>query len=228
VRSVGVTLSSPQAEVARARIRELGLERRCEVRVADYRELTGEWFDAIASIGMYEHVGRDQLPAYARTVRDLLRPGGLFLNHGITRLTPRTRNDRSFIARFVFLDGELHPITDVLLAIQRADLEIRDLESLREHYTLTLRRWVANLAANRTAAIDAAGAERERVWRLYMSGAAGAFARGELSIFQTLAAAPGARHRLPLARTGLTARRPRAAAMIEEPLEDGPSPTTAT
>jgi cyclopropane-fatty-acyl-phospholipid synthase len=203
VRAVGVTLSESQADVARARVRAAGLADRCDVRVADYREIADGPFDAIASVGMYEHVGRRGLDQYARTVAALLRPGGLFLNHGITRLTPGPGHDRTFVARFVFPDGELHPVTDILSAMQNADLEVRDLESLREHYALTLQRWLANLDAKRDAAVQAAGPERERIWRLYMTGAASAFEYGELSVFQTLAARPGASHRLPLTRRGV-------------------------
>jgi cyclopropane-fatty-acyl-phospholipid synthase len=200
VRAVGVTLSPPQADAARRRIREAGVEDVCEVRVADYREVADGPYDAIASIGMYEHVGRAEVAGYVRKLASLVRPGGLILNHGITRLTPGARGNKTFISRFVFPDGELHPLTTVLRAVESAGLELRDVESLREHYVLTLHRWVANLAADRAAAIEAADPERERIWRLYMTASASGFEDGDISIFQTLAAKPGAAHRLPLGR----------------------------
>jgi len=200
VAAVGVTLSEGQARAARERARAAGVASRCEIRVADYRELGQESFDAVASVGMYEHVGRSHLPVYAQTVRDLLAPGGLFLNHGIARLAAVPSRGPTFISTFVFPDGELHPVADLAGALHEAGMEVRDLESLREHYALTLRRWVANLAAHRDAAITEVGAERERIYRLYMTGAADAFERAELSVFQTLATRPGQRHRLPLIR----------------------------
>lgn len=184
VHAVGVTLSDSQARAARERAGAAGVASRCDIRVADYREIRGESFDAVASVGMYEHVGRSHLAAYARRVRDLLTPGGLFLNHGIARLAPPSDRERTFISAFVFPDGELHPFGDLARALEEAGMEVRDLESLREHYALTLRRWVANLAANRDAAIREAGPERERIYRRYMTGAADAFQRGELSVFQ--------------------------------------------
>jgi cyclopropane-fatty-acyl-phospholipid synthase len=203
VRAVGVTLSEPQAELARERIREAGLSDRCEIRVADYREVDDGPYDKIASVGMYEHVGRAQLATYMASARSLLRPGGLFLNHGIVRLASTPGDDKSFIARYVFPDGELHALADVLAAMEQAGLEVRDVHSLREHYRLTLRRWVENLARAREEAIALAGEERERVWRLYMTGSAQSFERGEISIHQVLAAAPGAPHELPLGREEL-------------------------
>ena len=204
-RAVGVTLSEPQAELARARIRDAGLSERCEIRVADYREVDDGPYDKVASVGMYEHVGRAQLGEYVGRVTRLLRAGGLFLNHGIVRAQPRPWDKHSFIARYVFPDGELHPVGAVVDAMEQAGLEIRDDESLREHYALTLRRWVANLSANRDAAIAEAGTERERVWRLYMTGSAVAFEAGDISVHQVLAYKPGAPHELPLAREALLA-----------------------
>jgi cyclopropane-fatty-acyl-phospholipid synthase len=205
VRAVGITLSEPQAEYARERVADAGLADRCEIRVADYREVPDGPFDKIASIGMVEHVGAAKLGDYARTLRALLQPGGLLLNHGITRAAPRGWDDKSFVARFVFPDGELESLGTTVRALELAGLEVRDVESLREHYSLTLRRWLANLAAGREAAIAEAGEERERIWRLYMTGAARTFDSGEISVHQVLTAAPGAEHRLPLAR-GASAR----------------------
>jgi cyclopropane-fatty-acyl-phospholipid synthase len=200
VTGVGVTLSEPQAELARERIREAGLSKRLEVRVADYREIRDGPFDKIVSIGMYEHVGRAELGRYAGAVRGLLRRGGLFLNHGIAQLASSSPRGETFISRYVFPAGELHPVAAITEAMQRNGLEVRDVESLREHYPLTLRRWVANLKAHRAAAIDVAGSERERAWRLFMLGSAQAFEAGEITVYQVLAARTGAPHGLPLQR----------------------------
>ena len=203
VRALGVTLSEPQAELARRRIEAAGLSDRAEVQVLDYRELEGESFDKIASVGMYEHVGRAQLGTYVGAVRKLLRPGGLFLNHGITRMSAPRPHGPTFISRYVFPDGDLHPVNDIVSALESGGFEIRDVESLREHYALTLRRWVANLAAHREEAIAEVGSERERVWRLYMLGSAQGFEGGEIGVYQTLAARDGAAPALPLDRSDL-------------------------
>jgi len=201
--ALGVTLSEQQAEGAQERIRDAGVEDHCEVRVADYRELDDEQFDAIASVGMYEHVGRNQLGIYVRAIKRMLRAGGTFLNHGITRLSTAPTSRRTFIQRFVFPDGELHPLSDLLTEMHDAGLEVRDVESLREHYALTLRHWVQNLTDARDAAIREAGSEIERIWRLYMTGSASAFAAGEISVFQTVAVHRGEQHRLPYNRIRL-------------------------
>ncbi len=203
VRALGVTLSEPQAELANRRIEAAGLSDRAEVRVLDYREIEEQPFDKIASVGMYEHVGRSQIDTYVDAVRRLLRPGGLFLNHGITRLHAAPSRGPTFIGRYVFPDGELHPVNDIIGALEAGGFEIRDVESLREHYALTLRRWVANLAAGRDEAVAEVGSERERVWRLYMLGSAQGFEGGEIGVYQTLAALDGAAHALPLDRADL-------------------------
>jgi cyclopropane-fatty-acyl-phospholipid synthase len=203
VDAVGVTLSPSQAAVARRRVEQAGLGDACEIRVADYRDLSDGGFDAVASVGMYEHVAGSDYGAYARTVAGLLAPGGRFLNHGIAHIKPGPDHDRTFMRRFVFPDAELKPVTQILRALEESGLELRDVESLREHYVLTLRRWLANLAANREGAIRAGGRERERVWRLYMTGAADAFRTGEITVFQSLVVRPGADHRLPLTRSWL-------------------------
>jgi cyclopropane-fatty-acyl-phospholipid synthase len=204
-RGVGVTLSQPQAELARERVREAGLSGAIEIRVADYREVTDGPFDKIASVGMYEHVGRAELGRYAAAVAGLLRPGGLFLNHGITRLVSEQPDSDTFITRYIFPDGELHPITDIQTAMLGAGFEVRDVESLREHYPLTLRRWLANLNARRSEAVALVGEERERAWRLYMLASAQGFEAGEISIYQVLAARLGSGHELPLTRADLLA-----------------------
>ena len=207
VRGVGVTLSDAQAELARERIPRLGLGDQVEIRVCDYRRVNDGPYDKIASVGMYEHVGQSQLDVYVSHLHRLLRPGGLFLNHGITRLRQVPRGEDTMIARYIFPDGELHPVTDVLRSMEGSDLEIRDLESLREHYVLTLRRWVANLDERREEAIGEVGEMRVRAWRLYLVGSARAFATGEISVFQVLSARGGAAHGLPLSRRALAATR---------------------
>ena len=207
VRGLGVTLSPVQAEVARRRIAAARLDGVLEVRVADYRELSEGGFDAVASVGMYEHVAARDYGAYAGTVARLLAPGGRFLNHGIAHIQAGPDHDRTFMRRFVFPDAELKPVTQILHALEGAGFELRDVESLREHYVLTLRRWLANLEAGREAAIAAGGAERERVWRLYMTGAANAFATAEITVFQSLLVQRGSAHRLPLTRAWLTSPR---------------------
>ena len=206
VSGVGVTLSDAQAALARERVASRGLSDRIEIRVQDYRELDDGPFDKIASVGMYEHVGRGELDHYARTVHALLKPGGLFLNHGIARLHSEAPDKDTFIYRYVFPDGELSPVTDVMTSLQGAGLEVRDVESLREHYPLTLRRWLANLHAHRDEAVADIGDERERVWRLYMLASALGFEAGDVTVYQTLTTRPGAPHGLPLRREGAVPR----------------------
>jgi cyclopropane-fatty-acyl-phospholipid synthase len=205
VRAVGVTLSEPQARLARERAREQGLSHRVDIRVADYRELAGEQFDKIASVGMYEHVGRAELKEYVGRIAALLRPGGLFLNHGITRLYSQAPTSDTFITRYVFPDGELHPISDLTEAMQAAGFEVRDTESLRDHYPLTLRRWVANLLEHREQATAIAGPERVRAWHLYMLGSAQGFEDEDIAIYQVLSVRHGAPGNLPLDRMELLA-----------------------
>ena len=205
VRGVGVTLSEPQGELARQRVRGQGLSDRVEIRVSDYRQIGDGPFDKIVSVGMYEHVGASELGHYASTVAGLLRPGGLFLNHGVTRLNSEQPGYDTFISRYIFPDGELHPVTQIQTAMRSAGLEVRDVESLREHYPLTLRRWLANLEAARPKAVALVGPERERAWRLYILGSALGFEDGEVSVYQVLAARRGADHGLPLTRSDLLA-----------------------
>ena len=204
VQAVGITLSPAQAATAGKRLEAAGVAARCEVRVMDYREVPYGGFEAIASVGMYEHVARCDYRSYADTLMRLLKPGGRLLNHGIAHVEPGPDHDRTFMRRFVFPDAELQPLPFLLEALTGAGFEVRDVESLREHYVLTLRHWLANLAEHRDDAIRTGGVERERIWRLYMTGAARAFADNEISVFQTLAIRPGGRHRLPLDRRELT------------------------
>lgn len=190
VEAHGITLSEPQAEVARERVAAAGLDDRCRIEVRDYRELEDEGrYDKIVSVGMFEHVGEALLPEYFAVAHRLLRPRGVFLNHGIARAGPAAETS-AFVRRYVFPDGELVPLPVTLAAAQGAGFEIRDVESLREHYALTLRHWVARLETNRDAAAAAAGELAYRVWRLYLSGSAHAFATGRLGVFQTLLAKP--------------------------------------
>jgi cyclopropane-fatty-acyl-phospholipid synthase len=200
VRGVGITLSEEQAALARERVRAAGLTGRVEIRVADYRDVRDGPYDKVASVGMVEHVGVAQLGRYAATIFRLLAPGGLVLNHGIGQLFSQPAGEKSLIQHYVFPDGELPPLATVVGALQAAGLEPRDVESLREHYALTLRAWLANLDAHRDAIVAEVGNERERVWRLYLTGAMLAFADADISVFQVLAARPGAAHGLPLVR----------------------------
>jgi cyclopropane-fatty-acyl-phospholipid synthase len=213
VDALGITLSPAQAEYATARIAGEGLAGRCRVEVRDYRDLpTDAAFDKVASVGMFEHVGRAQLPAYFRAALRLTRPGGLFLNHGIVSLVDaRDRDAESpprrlwgkgkFMDRYVFPDGELVPIAEALAAAEGAGLETRDVESLREHYALTLRHWVRRLEAGADDAVRLVGAATYRVWRLYMAASAHAFATAQIGVVQMLFARPDAAGRCCLPRT---------------------------
>jgi cyclopropane-fatty-acyl-phospholipid synthase len=189
---VAVTLSAAQAEYARRRVAAAGLTDQIDVRLQDYRDIRAEQFDAVSSIGMFEHVGRAQMAHYFETLRRLLRPTGRLLNHAISTPGGTRITSRSFIGRYVFPDGELQDVGDVVLAMERAGFEVRDVESLREHYARTLHAWVDNLAAHWPAAVDLVGAARARVWRLYMAASAVGFDDGGLGIHQVLGVVPGA------------------------------------
>jgi cyclopropane-fatty-acyl-phospholipid synthase len=206
---LGVTLSEPQAHYARERAAELGLERRARFEVADYREVSGR-FDRISSVGMFEHVGQAQLSEYFRRIWAMLEPAGLLLNHGISRLRPHPPQTDPFIARYIFPDGELMPLSEVIAAVEAAGLEPRDVESLRNQYPLTLRSWVANLRARRADAIALVGSERMRAWELYMLASALGFEDVEITVYQVLAARDRA-SRLPLDRLRLLQRQREAA-----------------
>jgi cyclopropane-fatty-acyl-phospholipid synthase len=190
VRGVGVTLSDAQADLASKRIAEAGLADLLTVRVQDYRAVDDGPFDAISSIGMFEHVGLSRLDEYFSRLFSLLQPGGRLLNHGISRpwRAPRRANfaRRGFIDRFVFPDGELLEVGSVVTAIQRAGFEVRHLESLREHYALTLRAWSANLEREWEAAVAEVGAARARIWRLYIAASALNFEDGNTQVHQVL------------------------------------------
>jgi cyclopropane-fatty-acyl-phospholipid synthase len=190
VKAHGITLSERQLQYAKARIRAEGLEDRVTVELRDYRDLPqAARFDKVASIGMFEHVGLANLPAYYAVVLRVLRPGGLFLNHGITHDEEGWSRTiaTEFINRYVFPDGELDCISNIQLGMERAGLEIHDVEGLRPHYALTLRHWVRRLEGNRAAAVGEVGESAYRIWRLYMAACAIEFEQGGTSIYQILA-----------------------------------------
>ena len=203
VQAVGITISRQQAELAEKRVAEAGLSDQVQIRVQDYREVADGPYDGISSIGMFEHVGEARLAEYFECLRRLVRPEGRLLNHGISRPArgekarlPR----RSFINRYVFPDGELHEVGRVISITQDAGFEVRHVESLREHYALTLRRWVANLEAHWDEAVSEVGAPRARVWRLYMAASAVNFEAGRSQVHQVLSVPrePGGLSGLPL------------------------------
>ena len=212
---VGVTLSEPQQRFATERAKAAGVADLVEFRVQDFRDVNDGPFDAISSIGMFEHVGRRSMELYIRSLYHLLKPGGRFLNHAIGRPATRDLNPNPtrikeltrqvsiaaglrgpsrvhspFIERYVFPDGELHEVGTLVSMFQAHGFEVRHLEGLREHYALTLRQWVKNLEARWDQACAEVGAERARVWRLYMAGSAVGFERHHLEIHQVLCVRP--------------------------------------
>jgi cyclopropane-fatty-acyl-phospholipid synthase len=187
VEVTGVTLSEPQARVARERAAEAGVADRVEIRVMDYRDLAGEGFDAIASIGMVEHVGAERIDLYAQRLAPLLPPGGRLLNHGIARLRHTDPGAGPFSERYVFPDADPLHLSRVLLALERAGFVTEHVEGLAEDYAETLRHWARRLDANRDEAERLAGEERLRVWRLYLRAARNGFETGFTSIYQVLA-----------------------------------------
>jgi cyclopropane-fatty-acyl-phospholipid synthase len=212
---VGVTLSEQQLNYAVAQAELAGVSDLVEFRLQDYRDVIDGPFDAISSIGMSEHVGRRSLTNYTQTLFDLLRPGGRFLNHAIGRpasfdedpdpskvaetsrqvqialgMRGPSKNGSAFIERYVFPDGELHEVGTLVSMFQNHGFEVRHLESLREHYGLTLRYWVDNLTKRFDEAVEEVGEERARVWRLYMSGSAVGFEHRHLEIHQVLCVRP--------------------------------------
>ncbi|MFC7846812.1 class I SAM-dependent methyltransferase [Streptomyces sp. NPDC057382] len=190
---VGVTLSQEQAAYARKRVAGEGLTDKVEIRVQDYRDVRDGPYDAISSIGMAEHVGADRYLEYAADLYDLLTPGGRLLNHQIARRPQRDESAYSvdsFIDSYVFPDGELQPLGVTVTQLERAGFEVRDVESIREHYALTLRRWVARLEADWQRAVRLGGPGRARVWRLYMAACALAFERNRIGVDQVLAVRP--------------------------------------
>ena len=204
VDATGITLSEPQVELAQQRIEEAGLSERCRVELKDYRAIEPRVeYDALASIGMFEHVGSAKLAEYFERALEHLKPRGVFLNHGIAyNATNRPPSAGNFIDTYVFPDGETVPINLTLQRAEEAGWEVRDVESLREHYALTLRHWVKNLENNRERALGSVDEATYRVWRLYMASSAYGFSTNRVTIFQTLLAKPDKRGRvgLPLRR----------------------------
>jgi cyclopropane-fatty-acyl-phospholipid synthase len=205
-RATGVTLSRNQFEFASRRIREEGLEGRCEVRLQDYRDIPEEGvYDKIASVGMFEHVGLRHLKAYFGKIRALLAENGLVLNHGITASDPDSRwvglGAGEFINRYVFPHGELPHLSVVLHEMASAGFEPADVESLRRHYARTCLEWARRLEENREQAIASAGDKRYRIWQIYLAGCAHGFANEWMNIYQVLARKDGAAlNPLPLTR----------------------------
>lgn len=203
--ATGVTLGEPQAILGQERIRAEGLGDGARIRIQDYRRIPedGVPYDALASVGMVEHVGRENLPLYFRKAYRLLRPGGVFLNHGIAcpvNEAPPPKAD--FSSAYVFPDGELVPIGELISVAEQAGFEVRDVESLREHYKLTLRQWVRRLEARHDEALSFVDELTYRVWRLYMAASAHAFDKGSRSVYQVLLSKPDDQGRsgLPLTR----------------------------
>jgi cyclopropane-fatty-acyl-phospholipid synthase len=190
--AVGITLSEPQAELARQRVAAAGLDDRVEIRVQDYRELAGEHFDAVASIGMVEHVGEAQIDRYAEQLASMLRPGGRLLNHGISRLRHGSVEGGAFSERYVFPDGETLHVSRVILALERAGFVAQHVEEFGSDYAETLRQWIARLDEHRERAEELAGPERLRVWRLYLRAARNGFEIDFTSVYQVLCRLGGA------------------------------------
>ncbi|SHK61624.1 cyclopropane-fatty-acyl-phospholipid synthase [Pseudonocardia thermophila] len=187
VKALGVTLSKNQADWAQQKIEELGLSKLAEVRHLDYRQTPESQFDAISSIGLTEHIGRDQLSRYFSSLHARLRPGGRLLNHCITQpRTPRRKKVDPFIGRYVFPDGQLEPIGLLISEMNDAGFEIRHEENLREHYALTLKAWCENLEEHWDEAVAEVGLGRAKVWRLYMAASRVGFERDNIQLHQVL------------------------------------------
>jgi len=187
----GVTLSPAQADLAREKVTEAGLDDHVEIRVADYRLLPRSSFDAIASIGMAEHVGKSQIDVYTRSLFTLLRPGGLLLNHAIAALDPDDEPlEDLFSMRYVFPDGEPLPVSRIQLALERAGFQTEHVEGFREDYAATLRHWTQRLDDHIDEAQALAGPERTRIWRLYLRAARHGFDTGLTAVYQVRARRP--------------------------------------
>lgn len=190
VKAHGITLSQNQFELASARIKKAGLENQVSVSLCDYRDIKGAGiYDKIVSVGMFEHVGLKNLPLYFSTVHRLLKPSGLFLNHGITHEVEGWGKTLStkFINRYIFPDGQLDTVSNIQRAMEHAKFEISDVESLRAHYALTLRHWVSRLENHHEDALQYVTESTYRVWRLYMAACALEFETGKIGIYQILA-----------------------------------------
>ena len=210
-RAEGITVSEPQAEWALSRIAEAGLGNEARIELRDYREIatTSGFYDAIVSVGMAEHVGRERLPDYFTAAHRALKPGGVFLNQAIAEdIIPRPGNPESFrgsfIEQYVFPDGDIPPLPIMLTAAESSGFEIRDVENLREHYALTLRHWLGRLEAHHDEALRFVDEATYRAWRLYIAGSAHGFSYGHIAVYQTLLAKldPSGEIKLPLTRDG--------------------------
>jgi len=195
---LGVTLSEAQAALANERVRAAGLEQKARIELRDYRDLSDESFDKIVSVGMFEHVGRAKLPEYFAQAYRLLKPRGLFLNHGIAsqgrpakaHWLLRLAGRGTFSDRYILPDGELVPISDALTFAEGAGFEVRDVESLREHYALTLRHWLSRLESCAEEARRLVGERTYRTWRLFLAGSAVGFDRARTNVYQALLVKP--------------------------------------
>ncbi|GAB2700518.1 class I SAM-dependent methyltransferase [Nocardia thraciensis] len=187
VKVIGATLSKEQAEWAQKKIAEEGLQDLAEVRHSDYRDVPESAFDAVSSIGLTEHIGVHNYPAYFGYIQSKLRDGGLFLNHCITRPdNTRTTKAGDFIDRYVFPDGELIGSGRIISDIQNVGLEVLHEENLRPHYALTLREWCKNLVANWDDCVAEVGEGTAKVWGLYMAGCVLGFERNVIQLHQVL------------------------------------------
>lgn len=204
VQAVGVTVSEQQAAYALEAAGRAGVGDLVEIRVQDYRDIDDGSYDAVASVGMAEHLGGQHYQEYCAQIWELLRPGGRLLHHQITAAHPSEgrRRRNGFIGRYIFPDGDLRPLGEVIRRLEDAGLEVRDVESLREHYMLTLAAWATNLDSHWSAACSLTSPTRVRIWRLYLIGCAAAFATGAVSIHQAVAVRP-----LPTGDAGLPRRR---------------------
>ena len=204
VQAHGITLSERQLALARERVAQAGLQNVVTLELRDYRDLDGEGaYDKVSSVGMFEHIGLNNLPVYFAKVHQLLKPGGLFLNHGITHDVEGWEKTLSseFINRYVFPDGQLDTVSNIQRVMERARFEIADVESLRPHYALTLRHWVARLEQHHDQALQYVTEATWRIWRLYMAACALEFESGEIGVYQVLASKrAGCLAALPLTR----------------------------
>ena len=189
---VGVTVSQAQVDLARKRVADAGVADRIEIRLQDYRDVRDGPFDAISSIGMFEHVGARRIGEYFSCLRSLLVPNGRLLNHAISSVAGSDLAGRSFMGRYVFPDAQLVSVARVVDGMEEVGFEVRDVESLREHYALTLQKWLANLEGSWDRAVELVGERRARTWRLYMTGCSLAFEDGGLAVHQVLGVVPGA------------------------------------
>ena len=187
VHALGVTLSRNQADWAQKAIVEAGLADRAEVRHGDYRDIAEDGFDAVSSIGLTEHIGASNLPSYFTFLHSKLNPRGRLLNHCITRPTTRERaRSGLFIDRYIFPDGELEGVGEIISAMQDNGFEVRHEENLREHYAATLAAWSANLESRWDEAVAETGLGKSRVWKLYLAMSRLGFDRRMIELHQVL------------------------------------------